>query len=127
MKVMAHRIRITTPNSERWYADKIGQEFWAEYVGSDFPWKIIQEGEPTNPRYVHAFECVVVREAEVEVDLIQVVREDGMPPILDAITEELTTLAEYRDICEDIHQQLTERGEVDPYTRDRLKILMEDE
>ena len=75
MKIQAHRIRITNPNSGRWYTYKEGQEFWAEYVGSDFCWKIIQEGIATSPRYVHAFECVVVREAEVEVDLIQTVRE----------------------------------------------------
>ena len=46
-----------------------------------------------------------------------------MTPTLDAITEELTTLAAYRDILEDIHAQLTERGEIDPYTALRLKIL----
>ena len=46
---------------------------------------------------------------------------------LDAITEELNTIAEHRDILEDIHQQLTERGEVDPYTLDRLKILIDGE
>jgi len=75
MKIQAHRIRITTPQPIRWYADKVGRQFWAEYVGSDFCWKVIQEGNTDTPRYVHAFECVVVREAEVEVDLIQTVRE----------------------------------------------------
>ena len=50
-----------------------------------------------------------------------------MTTTIDAIAEELVELAEYRDICEDIHAQLSERGEVDPYTRDRLKILIDGE
>ena len=87
MKVKACRIRITTPQPMRWYANMIGKEFWAEHVGSDFCWKIIQEGTEKAPRYVHAFECVVVREAEVEVALIQVVREvEKLPPLTSTAT-----------------------------------------
>jgi len=51
----------------------------------------------------------------------------GLDLVVGGILSRIAGCEEYRDICEDIHAQLSERGEVDPYTRDRLKILIDGE
>ena len=76
--MQALRIKITSARlGTMWYIDKIGQEFWAENVGSDYPYKIIQEGIPHRggALYVNVSDCEVIRTAEINITFIQTVTE----------------------------------------------------
>lgn len=75
MRIQATRIMIKPGvNESLWYGDKRCKVFWAERVGSEWPWKIIQEGSNlTNPLYVHKDDAVVIEERTVEVELVQTV------------------------------------------------------
>lgn len=77
MKIKATRIIIrSAETSSLWYSGAINEQFWAENVGGDFPWKIVQEGAdlPT-PLYVHKEDAEPLRDAWISVELVQVIRE----------------------------------------------------
>jgi hypothetical protein len=77
MKIKATRIIIRSAESSAlWYSGAINEQFWAENVGGDFPWKVVQEGAdlPTQ-LYVHKEDAEPLREAQISVELVQVIRE----------------------------------------------------
>jgi len=73
----AIRIIIKSCHSPNlWYSDLINKEFWAEDIGSDFRWKIVQEGANLGgQRYVHKDDAMPLRETFITVELVQVVKE----------------------------------------------------
>ena len=75
MRINATRIMVKSAQTESaWYADRIGSCFWAEYVSSIWPWKIIQEGSNLHaPLYVHGEDAVAIEERTVDVELVQTV------------------------------------------------------
>lgn len=77
MQVKATRIVIQSAHLPTlWYAKKINEQYWANFVGSDFGWKIIQEGTTAGcALYVHNEDCTPLRESIVNVDLLQTVTE----------------------------------------------------
>lgn len=77
MRVNATRIIIQSAATDSlWYASKLNQLFWADNVGGDFPWKIIQEGSKLSvPLYIRKDDARPLREALVEVEWFQTVRE----------------------------------------------------
>lgn len=78
MRIKAFRIIIRSLSiPSLWYRNGINEQFWAENVGGDFPWKIIQEGPCPSfcPLYVHKEDAEPLRESWVDIDLIQTVKE----------------------------------------------------
>jgi hypothetical protein len=75
MRIKATKIMIKPGVDEsRWYGDKGGECFWAERVGSDWPWKVILEGSNlVGPLYVQKDDAVAIEDRTVDVELVQTV------------------------------------------------------